>query len=69
MIIIITLLLIIPFNAYAYVDLGTGSFIIQIVIATIAGFLFSTKIHWAKFKSKIQRLRGKFFKRNKDEER
>jgi hypothetical protein len=69
MIIIAVLLLIFPFNAYAYLDPGTGSFIVQIIIAAMAGFLFSTKIYWAKFKNKIQHLQNKFFKRNKDGER
>ncbi|OGN00513.1 MAG: hypothetical protein A2651_00435 [Candidatus Yanofskybacteria bacterium RIFCSPHIGHO2_01_FULL_42_12] len=69
MIIIVIVLLIIPFNTHAYLDPGTGSFIIQIIIATMAGFLFSTKIYWTKFKSKIQHFQNKFFKRNKDGER
>jgi hypothetical protein len=37
-----------PDNTYAYLDAGTGSYIIQIVIAFIVGSLFFLKISWNK---------------------
>jgi hypothetical protein len=41
--------------AHAYVDMGTGSYIIQVGIAAVAGALFSAKIFWAGLRD---RLRG-----------
>ena len=38
-------------NAYAYLDPGTGSIILQGLIAGIAGGLITIKLYWAKFKS------------------
>ncbi|MEW6710482.1 MAG: hypothetical protein AB1403_11720 [Candidatus Riflebacteria bacterium] len=35
--------------AYAYLDPGTGSFIIQMLVAGIAGALFVLKTYWQKF--------------------
>lgn len=46
-------------DAYAYLDPGTGSLIIQSTIAAITGALFVLKTYWHKIKSKI------FSKRNK----
>lgn len=37
-------------NAYGYIDPGTGSFIIQIVIAGLVGSLFFLKIFWGHVK-------------------
>ncbi len=40
-----------PVKAYAYVDPGTGSYVIQIVIAALLGILFTIKSFWNKLKS------------------
>lgn len=37
-----------PISANAYLDPGTGSFIIQIIIAALAGISFALKIYWKK---------------------
>jgi hypothetical protein len=37
-----------PLNANAYLDAGTGSYFIQILIGFIAAGLFSLKIFWKK---------------------
>jgi hypothetical protein len=39
-----------PMNAHAYIDPGTGSFIIQVVIGVLAGALVTLKIFWGKVK-------------------
>lgn len=39
---------IMPQNAFAYMDPGTGSYIFQIVIAFILGGLFTVKQFWKK---------------------
>jgi len=42
-------------DAYAYLDPGTGSVIIQAVIGAIAGVLITLKIYWYKLKEKLSR--------------
>ena len=38
-------------DAYAYLDPGTGSIILQAVIGAVASGLFVMKIYWAKCKA------------------
>ncbi|MEW5819695.1 MAG: hypothetical protein AB1782_05845 [Cyanobacteriota bacterium] len=45
-----TLIILFPQKACAYLDPGTGSFVIQIIIATLAGITFSIKIFWSNIK-------------------
>ncbi len=40
--------LIVPRPAHAYLDAGTGSYLIQVVIAFVAGGLFMLKTFWRK---------------------
>jgi hypothetical protein len=35
-------------TAYAYLDPGTGSFIFQIIIASLIGAFFTIKMFWTK---------------------
>lgn len=42
-------------DAYAYLDPGTGSVIIQAVIGAIAAVLITLKIYWYKLKEKLSR--------------
>lgn len=37
--------------AMAYLDPGTGSYLIQFLLAGIFGFIFYMKLYWAKIKS------------------
>ena len=39
-----------PQPAYAYVDPGTGSMIIHIIVGAIAGGLMTVKIYWHNIK-------------------
>jgi len=66
--IIAVLLFFIPINTYAYLDPGTGSFVVQLIIAAIVGVSFSVKIYWHKIRTKSVRLLSKFFKREKNGE-
>ena len=43
----------------AYLDPGTGSMIIQALIAGLVGAAFAIKIFWHKIKSGLARLFGK----------
>lgn len=36
--------------AHAYVDPGTGSYVIQLIIAALAGIAFAVKIYWGRIK-------------------
>jgi hypothetical protein len=40
-----------PRLAFAYLDPGTGSYILQLLIAGILGASFAVKIFWGKIKS------------------
>jgi len=42
--------LIFPRKAHAYLDPGTGSYILQILIAVLIGALFSIKLFWNRIK-------------------
>ena len=50
-------------NSYAYLDPGTGSFILQAIIGFIAAGLATVTLYWNKFKNFISK---KFKKKNKD---
>ncbi len=53
--------LIFPTRVFAYIDPGTGSYIIQLVLAGILGGLFAIKIFWKKiqlFIKSIKRSKG-----------
>lgn len=45
--------------AFAYIDPGTGSLILQVAIAGIMGALFTIKLYWYKFKYMILKFFGK----------
>ena len=45
--------------AYAYLDPGTGSLIIQMAIAGLLGFIYTLKIYWSNFKTFINRMLGR----------
>ena len=41
--------------AYAYLDPGTGSMIIQVIIGVVAGALVTLKVFWSKIKAFFNR--------------
>jgi nitrate/nitrite transporter NarK len=49
------LLLLSTQNAYAYLDPGTGSMILQGLIGGIAGGMFAIRLYWGKIKSRFGR--------------
>ena len=51
-------------NAYAYLDPGTGSMILQAIIASIAAIGAAGTFYWRKIKTKIKNI---FTKKNKTE--
>ena len=52
------LLLLFPFHFLGYIGPGTGSLIIQVVIASLVGGLFVLKVYWRRITA--------FFKRGKE---
>ena len=48
-----------PISEHAYLDPGSGSFILQIILATFIGGLFIVKSYWQKIRRFI---RSKFTK-------
>tara|TARA_Y100000590_G_C15657270_1_gene991137 strand:+ start:478 stop:684 length:207 start_codon:yes stop_codon:yes gene_type:complete len=50
-------------SAFAYLDPGSGNYIIQLIVAFFASIFVSVKIFWQKIKFFIYNLRNK--KKNK----
>ena len=46
-------------DAYAYFDPGTGSMVLQLLLASVLGFIFTLKIYWEKFKNIVKNHFGK----------
>ena len=46
-------------SAAAYLDPGTGSLILQMLIAGIIGAMFTIKLYWYRLKDFIARIFGK----------
>jgi hypothetical protein len=44
------LLLLSPTSAFAYLDPGTGSYVIQMIIAGLLGAAFAIKMYWMRIK-------------------
>lgn len=51
-------------NAFAYIDAGTGSLIIQLAMGAFLGALFTVRLWWAKLKALLARISGR---RDKDD--
>ena len=50
-----SLILILNTNAYAYIDPGLGSILLQSIIGAIAAFSLTIKIYWHKIKSFLKK--------------
>lgn len=46
-------------DAYAYIDPGSGSVVIQMIIGALVGVGITLKLYWYKFKEKILRINKK----------
>ena len=49
-------LFLIPSNAHAYLDPGTGSYILQMIIAGILGAAFAIKMFWIRIKGFFEKM-------------
>ena len=54
-------------QAHAYVDLGSGSFLLQILLATLFASLFSIKMFWSRLTERISRFFSKMRSQKQDE--
>jgi len=43
-------------DAYAYIDPGTGTLIIQALIAALVGITITLKVYWYKLKEQFSRV-------------
>jgi len=57
-IIFIFVYLVIPREAYAYIDPGEGSIIVEIIIAFIVSGVFFIKLYWRKIISLFKRRKN-----------
>jgi hypothetical protein len=64
---IIILFTVISTEAYAYLDPGTGSMILQAIIGAVAAFFTAFYIFWNKVKFFFINIFNKIFKRKKEE--
>jgi hypothetical protein len=48
--------LLLPSTAHAYLDPGTGSYVLQILIGTVLGGLFALGMFWRRVVASIARL-------------
>ena len=48
-------LFLLPLSGYGYIDLGSGSYIIQLILAAFVGISFSLKIYWKKIKARFSK--------------
>ena len=51
--------LLFPRHVYSYIDPGTGSYVFQVIIATVVAVSFAVKIYWNKIKGFLARLFSK----------
>lgn len=52
----VVLYMVFPQTAYAYLELGSGSYVIQLIIGALFGGLFAVKLYWGKIKLFFKRL-------------
>ncbi len=48
-----------PLKAHAYIDPGTGSMLLQAVLAAVVGIAMAVKLFWRKIKFFFMKLLGK----------
>jgi len=60
------ILLIFTHDAFAYIDPGTGSYFLQLLIAGLLGAFFAIKIFWKNIKTSLTNLFSKGQKKKDD---
>jgi hypothetical protein len=54
-----------PKNCLAYIDPGSGSYVVQVIIASLLGATFAIKLYWKKL---IKLIKDVFNKKEKKKE-
>ncbi len=54
-----TIVLLFPKPAHAYLDPGTGSYLLQLLIAGVLASLFAVKLFWKQVKTFLKKCIGK----------
>ena len=62
----VSYVIIFPNYAYAYLDPGTGSIILQAIIGFLAASVTAISIYWSKFKSLISKI---FIRKEKEKDK
>jgi hypothetical protein len=65
--ILLITIIILPNDVYAYLDPGSGSYLIQILVAAVAGGGLILKSQWQKIRNIFYKEKGK--ENNKDDEK
>ena len=52
---LVLVLFLLPVCGYCYIDLGSGSYLIQLLIAGFVGFSLSIRIFWKKIRSRLSK--------------
>ena len=60
LVLLLTLFLFFPREARAYLDLGTGSYVLQMLVATLLGGVYALKLYWKRV---VEFMRGKIMKK------
>lgn len=58
--------LVVPQTAFAYLDPGSGSYILQVLIGVLAGVLLAVKIFWGRIKTFFSNSLAKSRKAERD---
>lgn len=53
--IVVFISLLVPYPVLAYLDPGTGSYIVQLLIGAVVGLGFLVKVNWNRFKALFSR--------------
>jgi hypothetical protein len=53
--VLLTLILTVE-NSYAYLDLGTGQYLLQMILAGFLATIFTLRMYWEKFTSFVKRI-------------
>jgi hypothetical protein len=56
---LLAVFLLFPTAAYAYVDVGAGSIVVQVAISSVLGALFWIKTYWARILQFTKRMISK----------
>lgn len=57
-----------PARAHAYLDPGTGSYVLQLALAALVGALFAVRLFWGRIKSFFKKLFSKQTGAEQDED-